>query len=84
MRVNAIFPGLVSTPLTAGLTHEEAIQEAYMERIPMKRAADPEEVAGPALLLVSDDASYVNGASLIVDGAWATSGYPDLSKHLKY
>lgn len=80
IRVNAILPGLVLTPLTAQLTNIEAIHEAYMERIPMKRAADPKEMAGPALFLVSDEASYVNGASLIVDGAWQTSGYPDLSK----
>ena len=46
----------------------------------MKRAADPKEIAGPSLFLVSDAASYVNGASLIVDGTWQTSGYPDLSK----
>ncbi len=48
----------------------------------MKRAADPAEMAGPALFLVSDDASYVNGASLLVDGAWAVTGYPDLSKFM--
>ncbi|MFD1427099.1 NAD(P)-dependent dehydrogenase (short-subunit alcohol dehydrogenase family) [Kroppenstedtia sanguinis] len=80
IRVNAILPGLVTTPLTSGLTGVEAINEAYMERIPMRRAADPDEIAGPAMFLVSDDASYVNGASLLVDGAWAVSGYPDLSK----
>ncbi|HWO76429.1 MAG TPA: SDR family NAD(P)-dependent oxidoreductase [Bacillus sp. (in: firmicutes)] len=82
IRVNAILPGLVATPLTSGLTNVEAINEAYMERIPMRRAAQPDEMAGPALFLVSDDASYVNGASLIVDGAWAVSGYPDLSKFM--
>ena len=82
IRVNAILPGLVSTPLTSGLTQVEAINEAYMERIPMRRAGNPDEMAGPAMFLVSDDASYVNGASLIVDGAWAVSGYPDLSKFM--
>ncbi|MEH7237783.1 SDR family NAD(P)-dependent oxidoreductase [Bacillus sp. JJ1562] len=82
IRVNAILPGLVSTPLTKGLTDVEAINEAYMERIPMRRAGSPDEMAGPALFLVSDNASYVNGASLIVDGAWAVSGYPDLSKFI--
>lgn len=82
IRVNAILPGLVATPLTKQLTDVDAINEAYMERIPMRRAADPDEIAGPALYLVSDDASYVNGASLLVDGAWAVSGYPDLSKFM--
>jgi len=82
IRVNAILPGLVATPLTSGLTSVPAIHEAYMERIPMRRPADPAEIAGPAIFLVSDDASYVNGASLLVDGAWAVSGYPDLSKFM--
>ncbi|WP_421662535.1 SDR family NAD(P)-dependent oxidoreductase [Lysinibacillus telephonicus] len=82
IRVNAILPGLVATPLTSSLTKVEAINEAYMERIPMRRAGEADEMAGPALFLVSDDASYVNGASLIVDGAWAVSGYPDLSKFM--
>lgn len=82
IRVNAILPGLVLTPLTAAVTSVEAIHEAYLERIPMGRGAQPEEMAGPALFLVSEDASYVNGASLIVDGAWATSGYPDFSKFI--
>lgn len=82
IRVNAILPGLVSTPLTKGLTDVEAINDAYMERIPMRRAGEADEMAGPALFLVSDDASYVNGASLVVDGAWAVSGYPDLSKFM--
>ncbi|QQZ08662.1 SDR family NAD(P)-dependent oxidoreductase [Heyndrickxia vini] len=82
IRVNTILPGLVATPLTSGLTNVEAINDAYMERIPMRRAGNPDEMAGPALFLVSEDASYVNGASLIVDGAWAVSGYPDLSKFM--
>lgn len=82
IRVNAILPGLVATPLTNGLTSVDAINQAYMDRIPMRRAADPDEIAGPALFLVSDDATYVNGASLLVDGAWAVTGYPDLSKFI--
>lgn len=82
IRVNCLLPGLVSTPLTSGLTGVDAIYQAYMERIPAKRAADPDEMAGPALFLVSDDASYVNGASLLVDGGWSVTGYPDLSKYM--
>ncbi|GEN89906.1 SDR family NAD(P)-dependent oxidoreductase [Oceanobacillus sp. FSL W8-0428] len=82
IRVNAILPGLVSTPLTSSLTDVDAINDAYLERIPMERAGDPKEIAGPALFLVSDEASYVNGVSLIVDGGWAVTGYPDLSKFM--
>lgn len=78
IRVNAILPGLVQTPLTKRLFDNVDIHAAFMERIPQGRAAQPEEIAAPALFLASDDASYVSGASLLVDGAWAVSGYPDM------
>ena len=77
IRVNAILPGLVQTPLTRRHFENEQALAAFKERIPLGRAAQPEEIAGPALYLASDDASYVSGASLLVDGAWAVSGYPD-------
>lgn len=80
IRVNAVLPGLVETPLTTDFTENKEMSEAFMERIPMQRAATPTEIAKPSLFLVSEDASYVNGTSLVVDGAWEVSGYPDLSK----
>lgn len=82
IRVNAVSPGLVATPLTASLTATPAVLDAFLERIPMNRAAMPEEVAAAALFLASDDASYISGENLVVDGGWATSGYPDLRKFL--
>ena len=78
IRVNAVLPGLVQTPLTRRLFDNEEILAAFIERIPQGRAAQPDEIAAPALFLASDDASYVSGASLLVDGAWAVSGYPDM------
>ena len=78
IRVNAILPGLVQTPLTRRHFDNPDAHAAFVERIPLGRAAQPEEMAGPALFLASDDASYVSGASLLVDGAWAVSGYPDM------
>lgn len=78
IRVNAVLPGLVQTPLTRRHFDDEAALAAFMERIPQGRPAQPEEIAAPSLYLASDDASYVNGASLLVDGAWAVSGYPDM------
>jgi meso-butanediol dehydrogenase/(S,S)-butanediol dehydrogenase/diacetyl reductase len=82
IRVNAVSPGLVATPLTAGLTQAPPVLDAFLERIPAGRAAQPEEVAAAALFLASDDASYISGDNLVVDGAWSTSGYPDLRKFL--
>ena len=78
IRVNAILPGLVQTPLTRRHFDNPDALAAFEARIPMGRPAQPEEIAAPALYLASDDATYVNGASLLVDGAWAVSGYPDM------
>jgi NAD(P)-dependent dehydrogenase (short-subunit alcohol dehydrogenase family) len=78
IRVNAVLPGLVETPLTRPHFQEPARLEAFKARIPMGRPAQPTEIAGPALFLASGEASYVSGASLLVDGAWAVGGYPDM------
>jgi meso-butanediol dehydrogenase/(S,S)-butanediol dehydrogenase/diacetyl reductase len=78
IRVNAILPGLVQTNLTRRHFDNPDALAAFEKRIPMGRPAQPEEIAAPALYLASDDASYVNAASLLVDGAWAVSGYPDM------
>ncbi len=78
IRVNAVLPGLVQTPLTRRHFDNPDALAAFVARIPMGRPAQPEEIAAPALFLASEDASYVSGASLLVDGAWAVSGYPDM------
>jgi len=78
IRVNAILPGLVQTPLTRRHFDNPDALAAFVQRIPLGRPAQPEEIASPCLYLASDDASYVSGASLLVDGAWAVSGYPDM------
>jgi NAD(P)-dependent dehydrogenase (short-subunit alcohol dehydrogenase family) len=78
IRVNAILPGLVRTPLTRRHFDNPDALAAFVERIPMGRPAEPSEIAAPALYLGSDDASYISGAGLLVDGAWAVSGYPDM------
>jgi len=80
IRFNALLPGLIETPLTEGLINHEAIYDAYMDRIPMKRTGRPQEMASAALFLASDDASYITGSTLIADGGWATTGYPDLGR----
>ena len=78
IRVNAVLPGLVETPLTRRHFDNPLALETFIARIPQGRPAQPAEIAGPALFLASNDASYINGSSLVVDGAWATSGYPDM------
>lgn len=71
IRVNSVHPGMTYTPMTSvtGLVPGEG----NFPNNPMGRIAEPEELVGAVLFLLSDDASYVNGAELAVDGGW-TSG----------
>jgi NAD(P)-dependent dehydrogenase (short-subunit alcohol dehydrogenase family) len=68
IRVNAILPGLTKTKFAGAIFEDQALYEECVEAIPMRRHAQPEEMAGAALYLVSDAASYTNGACLIIDG----------------
>ncbi len=81
IRVNAVLPGLTETAMTQGMRSKPALMEEFEARIAMGRAADVSEIAGPCLFLATKEASYVTGATLVVDGGWALTGYPDLSKH---
>jgi 2-deoxy-D-gluconate 3-dehydrogenase len=70
IRVNAVAPGWVATELTAPIRADAARNQAIVDRIPAGRWADPEEIAGAVAFLVSDDAAYVHGHVLVVDGGW--------------
>jgi NAD(P)-dependent dehydrogenase (short-subunit alcohol dehydrogenase family) len=70
VRVNAVAPGVVDTPLTAPIKQNEAWYAAYAAKSALKRWARPEEIAAPTLFLASDAASYVTGTVLFVDGGW--------------
>ncbi|MBW2457956.1 MAG: SDR family oxidoreductase, partial [Deltaproteobacteria bacterium] len=74
IRVNAIAPGLVETRFSAALVHNPDIVERVNSRTPLGRYAQPEEIAGAALFLGSDAASFVTGHTLVVDGGWSISG----------
>jgi NAD(P)-dependent dehydrogenase (short-subunit alcohol dehydrogenase family) len=81
IRVNTVSPGLTDTPLTAPIRSIPGAYDAYFERIPLRRAGTPEDMAA-ALFLASDDASYISGSNLFVDGAWETTGYPNMRPFL--
>ncbi len=66
IRVNAICPGGVYDG------QEDSFVKRYSENTPMRRMAEPEEIAGPVLFLCSDAASYITGEVLMVDGGWST------------
>ncbi len=71
IRVNALCPGYIRTPLNAAISTglEDGFEEAYArERIPLRRVGLPEEVAAAYAFLASDDASFIHGASLLIDG----------------
>lgn len=70
VRVNAVGPGVVETPLTAPIKAQPDWYNAYAAKNALKRWARAEEMVGPTLFLVSDAASYVTGTILFVDGGW--------------
>jgi NAD(P)-dependent dehydrogenase (short-subunit alcohol dehydrogenase family) len=70
IRVNAVEPGWVKTPMAAPLLDAPDVLKYYVDRIPLHRGAEPEELAGTIAYLLSDDASYVNSATLLVDAGF--------------
>lgn len=70
IRCNCVLPGLTETKFASALTSDEAQLEKFLSYIPMKRTAQPEEIAPAVLYLASDASSYVTGTSLTVDGGY--------------
>jgi NAD(P)-dependent dehydrogenase (short-subunit alcohol dehydrogenase family) len=69
VRINCVCPGGVETPLIGQFTLPEGVSQAALGRImPLGRMGKPEEVAGTIAFLASDDATYINGATIVVDG----------------
>ncbi|MEZ5556954.1 MAG: SDR family oxidoreductase [Pseudomonadales bacterium] len=78
IRVNAICPGFIATPLAGG-GDAERIRSAFEKSQPWPEAGSGEHIAGAALFLASDDARFVTGEALVVDGGLTAAG-PELSK----
>jgi NAD(P)-dependent dehydrogenase (short-subunit alcohol dehydrogenase family) len=70
VRVNSICPGFVDTPMTDPAFDDDEFYEYVRGQTPMGRIAQPEEVAGMAAFLASDEASYITGVNVPVDGGW--------------
>ena len=70
IRVNAVEPGWVKTPMSAPLTDDPEALRYYTERVALHRGGEPEELAATIAYLLSDDASYVTSATLLADGGF--------------
>jgi NAD(P)-dependent dehydrogenase (short-subunit alcohol dehydrogenase family) len=73
IRVNAVAPGWIETPLTAALREDQARSSAILSRTPLGRWGKPEDIAGGVLFLCSPIASFVTGTVLAIDGGYLAS-----------
>ncbi|HEY9577098.1 MAG TPA: SDR family oxidoreductase [Pseudobacillus sp.] len=71
IRVNALFPGIIETPMTKGLESTKSYVEQLVAATPLQRLGKPEDIANAALYLASDEASFITGAELVIDGGYS-------------
>lgn len=84
IRVNAVAPGMTGTPLFKTVVATGAVDlDAMMNEIPMRRLATTDEIASAVLYLASDEASYITGETLVVDGGWSVLGIRNVPDWLK-
>ena len=74
--VNVIAPILTETPMTAGMMADKELFEAFVRRIPLRRIAQPEDLAAACIYLASDASDFVTGHTLVVDGGWTLHQEP--------
>lgn len=82
IRVTGIGPGLIDTPLTAFQRANPALRAEFLANIPAGRIGAPRDIANAALFLASDEADWVSGDTLFVDGAELTKKYPEMLRRL--
>lgn len=80
VRINAVCPSFTVSEMTGDMADNQALMKKFMERIPLGRPAQPEDIADVIAFLASDDARFVTGVNLPVDGGLsASNGQPNLS-----
>jgi NAD(P)-dependent dehydrogenase (short-subunit alcohol dehydrogenase family) len=78
IRVNAVAPGLVVTPLTAPAMDIPGVRDGYLENTPLGRSGEPGEIGAVIRFLLSDDAAWITGETVDVNGGAHLQRYPDL------
>jgi len=73
VRVNCVCPGVIETPMTAELLQDSKWREAALSRHPLRRLGHPEDIAAAILYLSSDEAAFVTGVALPVDGGYTAA-----------
>ncbi|MBL4953315.1 SDR family oxidoreductase [Neobacillus sp. OS1-32] len=71
VRVNALFPGIIETPMTKALSTSKELLGQLIQATPLQRLGKPEDIANAALFLASDESSYINGAEIVIDGGFS-------------
>lgn len=80
IRVNAVAPGWIETQMVKdGFRSGVVSEKQILSAVPFKRLATPDEIADAVVFLASDEASYITGQTLFVDGGWSALGMPDIS-----
>ena len=80
VRCNAVGPGLVPTPGASAVYGDPAVRESRAKVVPLRRLATPEDIAATVAFLVSDDAAYITGQTIYVDGGLTTALLAQLSR----
>lgn len=71
VRVNALFPGIIETPMTAVLSTSQELLGQLVQATPLQRLGKPEDIANAALFLASDESSFITGSELVIDGGFS-------------
>ncbi|WP_144475690.1 SDR family NAD(P)-dependent oxidoreductase [Cytobacillus oceanisediminis] len=71
IRVNTVFPGVIQTPMTANLSESSEVLQRLIMATPLQRLGQADDVARAVLFLASDDAAYITGAELVIDGGFS-------------
>jgi len=73
IRVNSVHPGYITTGMTKEIDENAEYQKQFIQKIPLKRPGTPQEIANLLLFLASDEASYITGAEIVIDGGWTAT-----------